>query len=97
MKSREEQIADRLRQIPRKYRGAYRRAVKGKSLRACINAFCQECVCWQSKEIRLCTDCACPLWAVRPYRSSGTGPDGQFSSGEEAEAVAHDAQDRGQA
>jgi len=78
MKSREEQIAERLQQMPKKYRAAYRRAVKGKSLRACINAFCQECCMWQSQEVRLCRDCACPLWAVRPYQSAGTGQDGPF-------------------
>ena len=97
MKSRKEQIAERLAQMPSKYRATYRRAVKGRSLRACVNAFCQECVCWQSREIRLCTDSACPLWAVRPYQSAGSAPDGHFSSNGEAKDPTRDAQDGGQA
>ena len=83
MRSREEQIAERLGQMPRKYRATYRRAVKGKSLRACINTQCLECVGWQSREVAGCTDLACPLFAVRPYQdSSGSGSDGQFASAE---------------
>lgn len=68
---REAQIAERRAQMPRKYRRLYDRAVEGKSLRSCINAQCLECVCWQSREVTLCTDLACPLYSVRPYRSSG--------------------------
>ena len=75
---RESQIAEHRTQIPRKYRGLYDRAVRGRSLRACINAQCLECVGWVSKEITLCTDRACPLWAVRPYRDSGSGRDGHL-------------------
>lgn len=79
---RDEQIAGRLRQMPAKYRATYRRAVEGRSLRACVNAQCLECVCWQSREVTLCTDLGCPLYAVRPYRSAGTAQDGQFSGAE---------------
>jgi hypothetical protein len=67
-KDRNEQIAERRAQMPRSYRACYDKAVSGKSLRAAINSFCLECVCWQTKEIRLCTDLACPLWTVRPYQ-----------------------------
>ena len=77
MNGREEQIAERLRLIPPKYRATHRRAVAGKSFRACINAQCLECCSWQSREVTLCTDLGCPLWSVRPYRTSGTGRDGQ--------------------
>ncbi len=77
MKTREEQIAERRKQMPRSYRANYDRAVKGKSLRGAINAQCLECVCWVTKEVRLCTDLACPLCAVRPYQSSQNGRDGQ--------------------
>jgi hypothetical protein len=69
MKTRSEQIAERRAQMPRSYRGIYDKATQGRSLRAAINSFCLECVCWQTKEIRLCTDLACPLWMVRPYQN----------------------------
>lgn len=78
MLTREEQIRERLREIPLKYRATYRRAVEGKSLRASINAQCLECVGWQSSEVALCKDLGCPLWPVRPYRDSGSGRQGQF-------------------
>lgn len=67
---RQEKIAERRAQIPRSYRATYDRAVKGKSLRAAINAQCLECCMWQRKEVTLCTDLACPLFAVRPYQGS---------------------------
>ena len=69
-KSRTEQITERQSGIPKSYLKTYNKAVKGKSLRASINAQCQECCGYQVKEIRHCTDLACPLYAVRPYRSS---------------------------
>jgi hypothetical protein len=81
-RSREQEIAERLRQMPPKYRETYRRAVEGKSLRACINSQCLECCGWQSAEVAVCTDLGCPLWSVRPYRSSGSGQGGQFSGAE---------------
>lgn len=65
---RQRQIEARRAQMPRSYRACYDKAVSGKSLRAAINSFCLECVCWQTIEIRLCTDKACPLWKVRPYQ-----------------------------
>jgi len=82
MKTRDEQIAERLRQMPPKYQATYRRAVKGRSLRACINSQCLECCGYQIAEVAACTDCGCPLWAARPYRSAGTAPDGQLSGTE---------------
>ena len=65
---RQKHIAERRAQMPQKYRATYDKAVSGKSLRAAINSFCLEGVCWQTKEIRLCTDLACPLWKVRTYQ-----------------------------
>ena len=85
MTNREQQIAERLRQMPPKYRATYRRAVEGKSFRACINSQCLECMGWQSGEVSLCTDLGCPLWSVRSYRSSGSGQDGQFTDAEHAD------------
>jgi hypothetical protein len=65
---RAKQISERLAQMPRLYRPVYERAIKGKSLRAAVNAFCLECISWQRIEVTLCTDLACPLYAVRPYQ-----------------------------
>ena len=82
-KKREEKIAERLEQMPRKYRATYRRAIQGRSLRACINSQCLECFGWQSREVALCTDLGCPLYAVRPYQDeAGTGHIGQLSGAE---------------
>jgi hypothetical protein len=67
-RQRQMRIAERRAQMPRSYRANYDKAVGGKSLRASINAFCLECVCWQIEEIRNCSDFACPLYAVRPYQ-----------------------------
>ena len=77
-KKRQEKINERLEQMPRAYRACYKKSLTGKSLRASINAFCLECVCWQRKEISLCTDLACPLFAVRPYQRSQNSHDKAF-------------------
>lgn len=79
---RTQQIEQRREQIPRKYRRLYDRAVSGKSLRASINCQCLECCEWVSKEVVLCSDLGCPLFAVRPYRSSGSAPEGRLISAE---------------
>ncbi|MFX0194891.1 MAG: hypothetical protein ACFFCW_02120 [Candidatus Hodarchaeota archaeon] len=84
--NRAEQIAKRRAQIPRKYRRLYDRATGGKSLRSSINAQCLECCGWQSREVAVCSDVACPLWSVRPYRSSGNGRDEGFSGAESTNA-----------
>ena len=65
---RQAALDHRLSQIPQAYRQTYRKAVKGNSLRASINAMCQECCGWQRVEIHLCTDLGCPLYATRPYQ-----------------------------
>ncbi len=74
---RKKRIAERREQMPRSYRATYDKAIKGKSLRAAVNAQCLECVCWITKEVRLCTDLACSLYSVRPYQISQNGRDGQ--------------------
>ncbi len=87
---RQKQITRRRQQIPRAYRKTYDTAVKGRSLRACVNAQCLECAGWQREEVRLCTDLACPLYAARPYQaesgkdsdSSQNGQIGRFISAE---------------
>jgi len=69
-------MAVRRAQMPRSYRTTYDKAVSGRSLRASINSFCLECVCWQIEEIRNCTDLVCPLYAVRPYQLPQNGRKG---------------------
>jgi len=82
MNRRAEQIAKRRASMPSKYRKQYDKAVQGRSLRACVNSQCLECCAWQSREVALCTDLACPLYAVRPYRGSGSGRDGRLIGAE---------------
>jgi hypothetical protein len=62
-------IARRLEAIPRAFRAVYRNAIAGGSLRAAVNAMCHECIGWHIKEIRQCSDSACPLFSVRPYQN----------------------------
>jgi hypothetical protein len=77
-----QKIEQRLAGIPKAYRGIYKKAVQGKSLRACVNAQCLMCVYWQREEVRLCTDLACPLYAVRPYQILQDGHNEAFSGAE---------------
>jgi hypothetical protein len=71
---RDQKIIQRRAGIPKAYRKTYDKAVKGKSLRAAVNAQCQECVFYQIGEIRNCLDLACPLYAVRPYQGISQNP-----------------------
>jgi hypothetical protein len=88
---RDQKISERRAQMPRAYRATYNRAVGGKSLRAAINSFCLECVCWQIGEIRDCTDLACPLHAIRPYQESRQNAhDGHSTSPELAKSGQRD-------
>ena len=86
---RQAKMAERRAQMPRSYRATYDKAIKGKSLRAAINAFCLECVCWQIEEIRNCTVLACPLYTVRPYQlpqnasEGGSAPQESTNSGQD--------------
>jgi len=52
------------------YQGAYRkqwdRAITKKSMRAAVNAKCQECMNWQYTEVKQCNLIHCPLWQYRP-------------------------------
>lgn len=86
--NRNKQIGERLALIPKAYRATYKKAIQGKSLRAAINAQCLMCVCWQRKEITLCSDLACPLYAVRPYqRISQKAHQDRFSSVESKKLI----------
>ncbi|HUV84261.1 MAG TPA: hypothetical protein VMV86_01045 [Methanosarcinales archaeon] len=69
MRSIKERVAERIEQMPRRFmRATYKKALTGRSLRAAISSQCLECVGWQIDEVRKCTDLACPLFAVRPYK-----------------------------
>lgn len=66
--TREEAIEKRLAAMPKLYRGHYKKAMRGRSMKAAITAQCLECVCWIRKEVELCTDKGCPLFPFRPYQ-----------------------------
>lgn len=70
--NRAERIAKRRADMPKIYRANYDKAVSGKSLRACINAFCLEYVQWQRVEVRKCPSTPCPLYPYRPYQTDPT-------------------------
>ena len=69
-------IRDQLRQwyknIPNLYHGSFRKkwiqALLHKSMKAAVVAKCQDCMCWQNTEVRLCNLVTCPLWQYRPFR-----------------------------
>jgi len=68
---RADAIGQRLQQIPPAQQGKYKRAVRGKSLRAGADALCSECMGHVIEEVRECTDLGCPLY---PYRRIGSQP-----------------------
>ena len=57
--------------IPDLYHGSFRKkwikALQRKSMKAAIYAQCQDCMCWQNSEIKLCDIVTCPLWQYRPF------------------------------
>ena len=71
---REQKIAHRLKEIPKKYRGIYKKAVETNNKAAAIHAFCLECVCWQKNEIINCSCLACPLYGLRPFVDRDKNP-----------------------
>ena len=77
-KNREAQINERLAQMPQTMRKSYEKAAHGKgSPRNAIKAFCCECIGYERKEIALCTDLGCPVYAFRPKfreKDTSTGP-----------------------
>ena len=54
--------------IPQRQRGLYLMAKTTHSPVNAIEAFCLECVCWQPKEVALCTAPRCPLFQYRPFQ-----------------------------
>ena len=85
--TRQEQIQQRLDQMPMSCRGMYKKAIAKKSMRAALNSFCLECVNYQRAEITVCTDKACPLWAYRPYSVSEKAQIRRFSGVESTNAA----------
>lgn len=85
MRIQNEQIAERREQMPRAYRGIYNRAMRGKSRKAAMRAFCLECVMWQANEVASCTDAACPLYPYRPAsRAAQSAPQDSAKAAESA-------------
>ena len=72
---RDEKIDERLSQMPATCRGAYKKAVKHKSMRSAVNSQCLECVGYMRKEISVCTDLGCPLYSYRPFQKRTGGDD----------------------
>ena len=69
--SRQEQIAERMAQIPESQQKGYLKAAHGKaSPRSAIKAFCCECMGYERAEVTVCTDLACPLFLFRPFRTA---------------------------
>jgi hypothetical protein len=66
-RSREEQIAERLEQMPAIYRKNYLQAVSRKSRAAADKAMCLECMHHAKEEIKACSDLGCPLYRYRPF------------------------------
>ena len=66
--NKQEQITKRREQTPNRCKGFYDKAMRGRSLKMAVKAFCLECVCWQKEEIKNCTDVACPLYPYKPYQ-----------------------------
>lgn len=54
------------RDVPKRHRKLYEAAMRGKSRRAAMRAFCLECVGWITNEAKLCTAPSCPMYAWRP-------------------------------
>lgn len=87
MKTQEEQIEQRCQQMPDIHLANYKRAMRGRSMKAAIKAFCLECVCWQKEEVRLCTDLGCPLYPYRPYKNRANRCTERRSFGSESKST----------
>ena len=73
MKTAEERIAARRKQMPARFRTTYDRAMKGRSRKAAVAAQCYECLGWEIGHGTDCTSPACPLYPYRPF-AGGTVP-----------------------
>lgn len=50
-------------------RGVFKKAYRGRSLRAGVTAFCLNCMEYRRRAIRECGVSACPLHPYRPYQT----------------------------
>ena len=57
--------AKTLKDMPTRYHKLFYKAWKGKNTEVAIEAFCLQCVCFQTAEITNCTSYACPLFEFR--------------------------------
>ena len=71
-RTRQEQIAERLAQIPESQQKGYLKATQGKaSPRSAIKVFCvSECMGGDRGEVTLCRDGGCPLYLYRPFKTA---------------------------
>ena len=83
MRTREELIEQHCQQMPDIHLANYKKAMRGRSMKAAIKAFCLECVCWQKEVVRLCTSFACPLYPYRPYKNDSKEVDNRTGFGAE--------------
>ena len=67
-----EQLKKWYKNIPNLYHGSFRKlwikSLQHKSMKAAVTAKCQDCMCWQNTEVKLCNIVTCPLWQYRPFR-----------------------------
>lgn len=62
-------VTARVARMPVSCRLRYVTAMRGRSPKAAISAFCRMCVGWGPKrDVTDCTDPACPLYPYRPYQ-----------------------------
>ena len=53
--------------VPERFQGLYKQAMRGKSRKAAIRCHCVMCCGWDASEVMRCTATGCPLY---PYRRS---------------------------
>jgi len=76
-------IDRRAKDMPRSFRKAYLRAATGGAWpRQAIRMFCLECVCYDRREVALCTSLACPLWLYRFGKRPGQAASPAEAAGE---------------
>ena len=64
------QISEKIANMPSKYRKTYQKATEGNSRKFAIHSMCLECQQWQREEVRQCNDTLCPLHPYKPYNES---------------------------
>lgn len=59
----------RLKSMPISCQGIYKAAMTGRSRAKGVKAFCQECMGYERKLVRNCSDTGCPLYPYRPHKA----------------------------